>query len=63
MDTFYSGNVHFQIEQGGGYWQTVNTAFSIAGQIVSVKLRDMKRSHPNNRVRAVTDSGQLIDII
>lgn len=63
MDTLYSGNVHFQFDQGNGYWMTVNTAYSITGQVVSMKLRDMKRSYPDNRVRAITDSGQLIDML
>lgn len=63
MDTLYSGNVHFQFDQGNGYWQTVNTAYSITGQVVSMKLRDMKRSYPQYRVRAITDRGQLIDIM
>lgn len=62
MDTFFRENVHFQIEQGGGYWQTVSSASYITGQVVSAKLLDMKRSYPNRRVRAVTESSQLIDI-
>lgn len=63
MDAFYSGSVHFQFDQGSGYWQTLNTASNISGQVVSAKLQEMKRSHPKCRVRAVTDRGQLIDII
>jgi hypothetical protein len=63
MDTLYSGNVHFQVDQGNGYWITVNTAYSITGQVVSMKLRDMKQSYPDKRVRAVTDGGQLIDTL
>lgn len=62
MDTLYTGNVHFQVDQGNGYWLTVNTAYSITGQVVSMKMADTKRSYPDKRVRAVTDSGQLIDI-
>ena len=62
MDTLYSGNVHFQVDQGNGYWLTVNTLYNITGQVFSMNLRDMKRAHPDNRVRAVTDSGQLIDV-
>ena len=53
MDTLYSGNVQFQVDQGNGYWITVNTAYSITGQVVSMKLRDMKQSYPNNGIRAI----------
>lgn len=63
MDTFYQGSVHFQFDQGSGYWQTVNTASNISGQIVSLKLRQMKQSYPQYRVRAITAAGQLIDIL
>lgn len=62
MDTLYTGNVHFQVDQGNGYWVTVNTAYSITGQVVSMKLQGMKGSYPDKRVRAITDRGQLIDI-
>lgn len=63
MDTLYSGNVHFQVDQGNGYWQTVNTAYSITGQVVSMKLKDLKRSYPDKRVRAITEQGQMVDIL
>lgn len=63
MDTVYTRNVHFQFDQGNGYWLTVNTAYSITGQVVSMKLRDLSRAYPGKRVRAVTDAGQLIDIL
>lgn len=63
MDTLYTGSVHFQIDQGNGYWVTVNTAHSITGQVVSMNLRYMKRSYSDKRVRAITDGGQLIDIV
>lgn len=63
MDILHSGNVHFQVDQGNGYWITVNTAYNITGQVVSMKLRDMKQSYPDNRVRAISESGQLIDLI
>ena len=63
MDILNSGNVHFQVDQGNGYWQTLNTAYSITGQVVSMRLEELKRSYPAKRVRAVTDQGQLLDIL
>jgi hypothetical protein len=63
MDAIYRENVFFQIDQGGGYWQTVTTSSNVTGQVVSWKLQDLKKSWPNHRVRAITHVGRLIDII
>lgn len=63
MDTLYCGNVHFQVDQGNGYWVTVNTAYSITGQVESMKLQGMKSSYPDKRVRAVAAQGPLMDIL
>jgi ribulose bisphosphate carboxylase small subunit len=63
MNTLYLGNIYFQLDQSNGYWITTNTAHDITSQVVSMKLRDMRASYPNNRVRAISENGTLLDII
>lgn len=47
-----------------GNWVRVQHNVQNNGQVIKVRMNEIKRQHPNSRVRAVDENtGQLLDIL
>lgn len=46
-----------------GHWQTITSMDQGDTQKLQIEMRTIKRSYPNNRVRAVDDDGHLLDLL
>ena len=49
--------------QNNGMWVNVTTLPAQDSQKLLIEMRTVKRSYPNERVRAVDKDGRLIDIL
>lgn len=53
-------DIQFQIT--GGNWLTCNTTLN-SPQTIYFAMRNLQRSHPGKRIRAITKDGRLVDIL
>jgi hypothetical protein len=55
-------SILIQVQDLDGSWRTVNTTNDDNSQNVSARLDEASRGYPGKRVRAIDDSGSVIDI-
>jgi ribulose bisphosphate carboxylase small subunit len=53
---------HIQLQDGSGMWRTYTITIN-QSQKVLMEMQNLKRNHPNLRVRAVDKNGRVIDIL
>lgn len=51
-----------QIDVGLGMWQTVVNCINDS-QVIRLTMEDLKRGHPERRVRCVDMQGRLLDLM
>lgn len=56
------GRVFIQIDNNGS-WQTVTSFDQHGSQKLILELRNQKRAHPKQRVRAIDEDGRLLDLV
>ena len=54
--------VHIQVQDLDGMWRTLHTTENNSQKILS-EMRTIKERQPDKRVRAVDDSGRLVDMM
>lgn len=54
--------VFIQIDNNGS-WQTVTSFDQNGSQKLILELRNQKRAHPKQRVRAIDEDGRLLDLV
>jgi len=57
-----SDYIQKQMEHGAGSWRTYNTTINNSQFIVHA-MRNLKKTHPNKRIRAVDKDGRLVDMM
>jgi hypothetical protein len=56
-----SDYIQIEIEQGAGCWRICNTTTNNSQHIVH-SMRNLKKTYPNKRIRAVEKDGRLVDM-
>ena len=54
--------VHIQAQDRDGTWRTYHTTFNESIRILN-EMKSLKDRYPHMRVRAVDNSGRLVDIL
>jgi hypothetical protein len=57
-----SDYIQIQMEQGAGSWRACNTTINNS-QFIVHSMRNLKKIHPNKRIRAVDKDGRLVDMM
>lgn len=56
-------SITIQFQDTTGNWLTAQQGVQPQQQVVLARMKDVQRAHPKKRVRAVTSSGRLVDML
>jgi hypothetical protein len=57
-----SSYIQMQMKQGAGCWRTCNRTINNSQYVVQ-SMRNLKKTYPNKRIRAVDKDGRPVDIM
>lgn len=63
MGVLQGQRVLIQFQDINGNWLTANSIDDNNGQYVYQRMMEVKRSYSDRRVRAISESGSLIDVM
>lgn len=55
--------VTIQVQSETGNWTNCNTIYGLNYQLIRSAMEQVRSQYPNSRVRAVNQSGSLIDML
>lgn len=55
-------NVEIQVQDLSGNWRTYHITEN-NDQLISMRMKELKSSHPDKRIRAIDSQGRVVDIL
>ncbi len=58
-----SNTIQVQFQDIGRNWVTVQANVQNQSQMIMTRMREVQRMYPDKRVRAIDESGRLVDML